>query len=94
MNRLTIKGNVIYLNDIELKDVVSYELKSSAADPGKPTAEFTVKLLVDPSKLSFIATKKRRVEYIRLTKEQKSALVDGLKRLSSDNFVNNFVKRG
>lgn len=53
MNKIVIEGNAIYLNDVQLKDVVSYELKNSAADPGKPTAEFTVKLLVDPSKLSF-----------------------------------------
>lgn len=91
MNKIVIEGNAIYLNDVQLKDVVSYELKSSAADPGKPTAEFTVKLLVDPSKLSFIATKKRRVEYIRLTEEQKSALVDGLKRLSSEGYPYNVI---
>lgn len=53
MRALKIEDNRIYLDGTEIMDVTEYTITCSAAKPGAPTAELTLKVLVDPSKLSF-----------------------------------------
>ena len=48
ISNLTIKNNHIYLDDLELKGVKNYEVKSSAQNK---IAELTVKLFVSTVKI-------------------------------------------
>ncbi|CEQ14819.1 hypothetical protein [Paraclostridium sordellii] len=48
ISKLTIKNNHIYLDDLELKGVQDYEVKSSA--PNK-IAELTLKLIISTVKI-------------------------------------------
>jgi hypothetical protein len=78
MHNLEIKDRKVYLDGIQIEDVSSYELKSSAEHP---TAELTLKLWVKDSN---ILLNNRKPEIIGWREEKKELLNVYLKTQSGD----------